>query len=105
LRQVASVCRGNLRSVDGIGRYEEDSFAVLLPMTNRDGAKIVAERLRVLVAGIKVASTKGTFSVTATFGVCSYPHDDCSSVFDLLNIAHAAQHAARHAGPNRIVIG
>ena len=105
LRQVASTCRGNLRSVDGIGRYEEDSFAVLLPMTNRDGAKIVADRLRVLVAGIKVTSTKGTFSVTATFGVCSYPHDDCSSVFDLLNIAHAAQRAARHAGPNRIVIG
>jgi diguanylate cyclase (GGDEF)-like protein len=105
LRQVATLCRSNIRSVDSIGRYEEDSFAILLPMIGRDGARVVAERLRVLINGVKLAVPKGSLSVTATFGVCSYPRDDSGSVFDLLNIAQAAQLAARRAGPNRIVLG
>jgi len=102
LRQVAAVCRSIVRSVDLVGRYEADAFVVLLLMTGREGAKTVAERLRVGISALKLAGTQGPVSVTATLGVSTYPRPDCASIFDLLNSAQEAQRRARRAGANRI---
>jgi len=105
LRETANACRNVVRSVDLVGRYEEDAIALLLLMTGRDGARVVAERLRVGINQIRLSGAQGPVQVTATFGVCSYPRPNCASIFDLLAIAQDAQRTARRIGSNQIVYG
>ena len=103
LREVANACRSIVRSIDLVGRYENDAFAILLLMTDHHGAKSVAERLRLGIASINLSDERGPVRVTATLGVCSYPRDNCASIFDLLAVSLEAQRAARRSGANEIV--
>jgi diguanylate cyclase (GGDEF)-like protein len=105
LRAAADVCVNVIRSIDLIGRYESDAFALLLLMTESDGAQSVAERLRVELNAIHLESAHGTAQITATLGVCSYPRNSCTSIFDLLAMAQEAQRAARFRGANQIIYG
>ncbi len=105
LREVANVCRDTVRAIDLVGRYEEDSIALLLLMTGREGAQTVAERLRTNVNRIRLAGSQGTVQVSATLGVCTYPRKNCASIFDLLALAQEAQRTARRIGPNQVVYG
>lgn len=103
MRAIANVCHNAVRSIDLVGRYEGDSFVMLLLMTGREGAKSVAERLRIGINSIQLANPRGAVSITASLGVCSYPRDGCASIFDLLSITEEAQRMARRNGPNQIV--
>ncbi len=103
LREVANVCANVVRSIDLIGRYEGDAFAILLLMTENAGAKTVAERLRAGIAAIQMPNAPSPVQITATLGVCSYPRDNCASIFDLLALSQEAQRAARYRGANQIV--
>ncbi|MHB1418122.1 MAG: GGDEF domain-containing protein [Bacillota bacterium] len=46
LQRLASVLRGNVRTIDFLARWGGDEFVIILPQTNLDGAFILAERLR-----------------------------------------------------------
>ena len=105
LREVTNVCRNVIRSVDMLGRYDGDSLALLLLMTGAEGARTVAERLRIGINSIRLGSSQGLVQLTATIGVCVYPRNGCASIFDLLAITQQAQQAARRLGPNQIAYG
>ena len=105
LREVGNVCLNVVRSIDLIGRFDSDAFALLLLMTEGESAKIVAERLRSGINAIQLANPPSPIQVTAALGVCSYPRDGCTSIFDLLARAQEAQRAARYRGANQIVYG
>ncbi len=103
LREVANVCRNSLRSVDLLGRFENDALAILLVMTDLDGARSTAERLRAKIESIALSDARGPVKVTASLGVCAYPRENCASIFDLLAVALEAQRAARKGGASQIV--
>ncbi|MBI5030047.1 MAG: diguanylate cyclase [Chloroflexi bacterium] len=105
LREVTNVCRNIIRSVDMLGRYDGDSIALLLLMTGAEGARTVAERLRIGINSIRLGSSHGLVQITATIGVCVYPRNGCASIFDLLAMTQQAQQAARRLGPNQIAYG
>ena len=105
LREVTNVCRNVVRSVDMIGRYDGDSLALLLLMTGAEGARTVAERLRIGINSIRLGSSQGLVQLTATLGVCVYPRNGCASIFDLLAVTQQAQQTARRLGPNQIAYG
>ena len=46
LREVASIVDSNTRGSDIVGRLENDEFLVLLPGTSKEGAIVVAHRLK-----------------------------------------------------------
>lgn len=103
LRMTAQACTSVIRSIDLIGRYAEDALAILLLMTEGEGARTVAERLRVGINALPLSTPEGTMQVTASLGVCSYPRSGCTSIFDLLTLAQEAQYAAHCCGINQIV--
>ena len=103
LKLAAQTCRSAIRSIDLLCRYEDDAFAVLLLMTTGGDARHVAERLRNGLAILQITHARNQVRVTASLGVCAYPREGCSSIFDMLAIAQEAQHAARRGGTNQIV--
>lgn len=103
LQTTAQACVDIIRSIDLIGRYASDAFAILLLMTEGEGARTVAERLRVGINALRLTTTEGLIQITASLGVCSYPRSGCTSIFDLLALAQEAQYAAHCRGANEIV--
>jgi len=104
LHAVAKACRNIVRSIDLVGRYDDDSVAILLLMTDRSGSKNAAERLRVGIASLKLPGEISDLRVTVTLGVAPYPRESCSSIYDLLNIAQQAQRAAHRSGRNQTMV-
>jgi len=51
LREAAWRIKGQLRSIDVLGRYGGEEFAILLVQTDMDSARLIAERIRCSIAG------------------------------------------------------
>jgi two-component system cell cycle response regulator len=102
LRAVAALCRAQVRKIDIAARYGGEEFAVVLDGTTRDGALLLAERIRKEVSAQQFTSDKGPFSCTLSLGVASFPEDGREPK---VLIAHADQalYHAKHNGRNRAV--
>jgi len=103
LRTLARVCQANLRSVDLIGRYGGEEFAILLPDTDADSARQVAERLRQAVADTPVIIPKGQVSFTVSLGVASLVVGT-TTLAVLLDQADTAMYFAKRAGRNQVAL-
>jgi diguanylate cyclase (GGDEF)-like protein len=105
LVHAATLLASALRETDVIARHGGEEFAVLLPMTDRDGAAEVAERCRRRLADTPlVTDGAGPIKVTASFGVTGCAGSRCGSLDDLLREADAALYRAKHAGRDRVEI-
>lgn len=106
-RALVSVAREaltpTLRNVDLAGRYGGEEFAVLLPATDLEGGRAVAERLRALIARVEIAGGSGP-RISASFGVASAPHETIGGVIDLVRAADEALYEAKHGGRDRVVL-
>ena len=98
LRQVARLLQEGVRDVDVV-RYGGEEMAMLLPRTRSDDAVEVAERLRARIASTVVRHRGAEITVTASFGVATYP--ETVKVRDqLFPSADKALYIAKHDGRN-----
>ena len=97
LRQVAEVIGKYARTSDTVTRYGGEEFAVILPDTGRQGAIVMADRLRRAVAGSPWQFRPVTISVGA--GTAS-PDDTADS---LIRRADAALYQAKVQGRDKCV--
>lgn len=99
LASVGEVLRATLRDSDFGGRYGGEEFLVLLAGTDQEGALEVAEKLRHAIECLDFSAAELT--VTASFGIATYPLDalDADS---LVRMADRALYAAKAAGRNRV---
>jgi diguanylate cyclase (GGDEF)-like protein len=102
LQTFADVIRENVRDVDLPARYGGEEFTVLLPGTDGEGGRQLAERLRVALEALPVVAGDVTVTVTSSFGVASFP--DESSAAALLRAADRALYRAKAAGKNAVVV-
>ncbi|KAF0106663.1 MAG: diguanylate cyclase [Anaerolineaceae bacterium] len=101
LRQVAQALKNNLRDGDVLGRYGGEEFSILLPFTNLDTARQVAERLRERVAAAGVKTDTGLLAVTVSVGLAEFdPKMD--RLLALVELADQAMYDAKAAGGNRV---
>ena len=104
LQTVSDVLKYTLmRSTDFAARLTNDLFAVLLPVTDKDGAVLIAEKIRAGVQNTLVAFPGGTFGgISVCIGLNSKTpfKDDCMA--DFISEAHDALDSAKEAGINMI---
>jgi diguanylate cyclase (GGDEF)-like protein len=99
LAAVGALLRDSIRASDYAGRYGGEEFLVLLPETDREGALLVADKLRHAVAATRVGGVDRPLS--ASFGVASLPADGGDGD-SLVRRADRALFAAKAAGGNRV---
>ncbi|HEX2161257.1 MAG TPA: diguanylate cyclase [Thermoleophilaceae bacterium] len=99
LAAVGEILRSTLRDSDFGGRYGGEEFLLLLPSTDQQGALDVTEKLRAAIEALEFQQPELT--VTASFGIATYPLDalDADS---LVRMADRALYAAKARGRNRI---
>ena len=103
LRDVAAILKNAVRAVDVVARYGGEEFVVVLPETAAGGAQAFAERLREKIEAHDFsAHPHGTFHVTCSIGMASYPGQQIESGEDLLARADEALYRAKADGRNRV---
>ncbi len=100
LREMAQLFARQVRSWDLVAKYGGDEFTVILPQTERDGAMIVADRLRASVEA-HAFPLAAPGSITVSLGVSVYP-EDAESPATLIESADRALYRAKRAGRNRV---
>ncbi|HLG19681.1 MAG TPA: diguanylate cyclase [Bdellovibrionota bacterium] len=102
LKHVAEVIAGSIRSSDLPCRYGGEEFSVIAPDTGKDGAMLLADRIRRGVEALQVpeAALVGRV-VTVSGGVASFP-EDATSAHELIARADEALYSAKRDGRNRI---
>jgi len=111
LRAIASrLGEAARRPGDLVARYGGEEFLVLMPHTDRAGARCVAERVRELVLDLAIAheGSPAPSIVTVSIGVATASPGDPGSgpknVGALLTAADTALYQAKSGGRNRVVI-
>lgn len=88
-----------IRTIDMLSRWGGEEFLIIMPMTDRDGAMITAERIRIAVA--QTQFTKG-LSQTCSFGVTAYKQGE--SIEALIERVDKALYGAKMRGRNCVVM-
>jgi diguanylate cyclase (GGDEF)-like protein len=101
LRRVAVVLEAATRDVDLPVRLGGEEFAILLPETDTEGARHLAERVREAIAETVIDVGRDRVSVTASFGVSCFP--ETAEAAQLLVDADRGLYAAKRSGKNCVV--
>jgi diguanylate cyclase (GGDEF)-like protein len=102
LEYVAEAVHEETRAIDMGARYGGDELALLLIETDREGARILAERLRERVRDGEVPLREGgSMKVTISAGVATLP-DSADSLDSLVDAADHALLRAKRAGKDKI---
>lgn len=100
---VAALLSAPLRQSDLLGRIGGEEFVVLMPDTDLDGARILAEKLRLAVEqGRQALPPRSERGVTVSIGVADARPTDASTL-NLQKRADAAMYQAKQQGRNRVV--
>lgn len=104
LRGIAPILVASVRDNDVVGRYGGEEFIVYLVHTDSEAASVPAERIRESVASSVFTFSDGTYRVTASIGVASFPgKDETENRVDFIKRADAALYEAKRNGKNRVV--
>jgi diguanylate cyclase (GGDEF)-like protein len=104
LRHTASECAALIRSTDLAARYGGDEFVVVLVRTRLEGARGVAEKVRVAVEDFGRRLGYPEALVTVSIGVAEYTPEEGKDE-DVLVVADRALYRAKAAGRNLVVAG
>jgi diguanylate cyclase (GGDEF)-like protein len=105
LRTIADVVKAQMRGVDTAARYGGEEIVLILPRTEMVAAYNVGERIRSAIAEARVTTDTeppSVLSVTASFGIASYPESKARDGEDLVRKADRALYRAKKTGKNRV---
>lgn len=102
LKAVAERTQAVLRQSDVAARFGGEEFSVVLPGVDLDGAQVLAERVREVIAEAPILHKGATINVTVSVGV-SEVRAETSNHEKLLHEADIALYAAKAEGRNRVL--
>ena len=98
LARTAEKLEQALRNSDTVYRFGGEEFAILLPHTNEQEARDVADRIRAAIESIRVDGGETPLTVTASCGVAMHLTDEQPEQW--LARADEALYRAKAAGRN-----
>ncbi|MHC4943508.1 MAG: GGDEF domain-containing response regulator [Planctomycetota bacterium] len=106
LVEVGSMLLCESRDIDIAGRIEDSKFLLLLPNTDLDGAKVMADRVfnNVLERPIEMIESNKKVSLKISVGISNFPNPTIKSVEDMLDGAVKGLNTAKSHGGNRICV-
>lgn len=101
LQILAERCQKTSRTIDLTCRYGGEEFVILLPETNLDVAKRIAERLRQFIMNEPFPTDSGALRITISMGVSEAKEND--TLHTLIERADVALYKAKETGRNRVM--
>ncbi|MCG8448330.1 MAG: GGDEF domain-containing protein [Pirellulales bacterium] len=98
LCQVANTLTKAVKSSDVFCRYGGEEFALIMPNTKIDAARITSERLRKVIEGMEVDFEGKRLNVTASMGVAEITNGEDAAI--LVRRADDSVYEAKKAGRN-----
>jgi two-component system, cell cycle response regulator len=102
LKEVAKHMQQRIRRDEVLARYGGEEFAIILPETNLEGGRALAEGLREKIEQSRFVFQGETIHVTISAGAAMLSDEDRAST-DLIRRADEKLYEAKRAGHNRVV--
>jgi diguanylate cyclase (GGDEF)-like protein len=103
LRELVDLIRNIVRKEDLFARYGGEEFALVLVETDREGAVVVAERIRECVATHQFRFESTPINLTISIGASTTSGDLTMTPAGLLKAADDNLYTAKRTGRNRVV--
>ena len=101
LRALANTAAATVRRSDLLFRFGGEEFVILAAHTNREGAALLAERIRQAVNSIKTIRARSV-ELSVSIGVAELGKSE--SAEDLFERTDEAMYQAKNSGRNRVVL-
>lgn len=101
LRRLAKILTEETAQGNLVARYGGEEFCLLLPRTDKEGARRLAERIRRKVAEHTITLRRIETRITVSLGVATLPQDARRRA-DLIRKADEALYRAKEGGKNRV---
>lgn len=95
IRAVTQFLKATMRDMDHVARFDDVTFALLLPSAKLDAAQAIAERLRLAIARCSLAHGQEQLRFTVSLGLAEARHGD-----DREGLVTRAETALTSAEPN-----
>ncbi|WP_457595993.1 diguanylate cyclase [Hydrogenimonas sp.] len=101
IRALADILK-ETRESDIAGRLGGDEFVLLMPDTDRAGAKTIAEKIAQRAREVRIETEKGPVGLTLSCGLYTVLPDRETKLRDLIHFADLALYRAKEKGRNRV---
>lgn len=103
LKELSKVIKENIRQIDLMGRYGGEEFSIILPETDREQARLAAERIRQAIEERHIKAYDEDLKITVSMGVSEFPKHG-KGINQLIDSADSALYKAKQAGRNRVCV-
>jgi len=103
LKKIANIIQKTIRKADMAARYGGEEFVLYLDQADREKAKQVAERMRLIIEQTKFEFGGKEVGISVSLGIACYPSDG-REIRDLLECADEALYRSKQGGRNRTTV-
>jgi diguanylate cyclase (GGDEF)-like protein len=103
LKCFAQMFKDSSRGQDVVARYGGEEFIMMLPGTDLEDAKIIAERIREAIEQTPLKRHNESYSITVSLGVAMLTKE--KTIDELIKKADDALYQAKRDGRNRVCVG
>ncbi|MCP4115993.1 MAG: GGDEF domain-containing protein [Desulfobacteraceae bacterium] len=103
LQEIIKRTSSHLRKSDMLARYGGEEFVVVMPETDGNGAREVAEKIRQTIAKIEFIYKEDAVKLTVSIGATQVKEGDAVPQ-DVFDRADVAVYQAKEGGRNRVVL-
>ena len=102
IKSLAEILQSTVRKADLPIRYGGEEFLIFLHNTTKEGALIVAEKIRTQFSAKKYQFGNDTVEKTLSIGIAHFP-SDADSIWKVIKFADIALYEAKNNGRNRVI--
>lgn len=102
LKGVARILREKARDTDVVARYGGEEFVMVMPETDAQGAKVIAERIREAIMAEVFQTEMGPLKITMSLGISTFP-DSGLEKQALIELSDQCLYHAKRNGRNQSV--